>query len=165
MGDGSNVYDWGGGKKEDRKKEEGEREDGEEKEKKKKAPKMKLEASGLLRDESMKNEKGSVQKYTASPDSCMPTNHWVFIPFKGEDILEKIPVHRKEWYLFGKDREVADIPTDHLTCSRQHAVIQFRKRVTSNEFGEENVKVVPYVIDLKVTKTGKTVFHLIFFFF
>jgi smad nuclear-interacting protein 1 len=28
--------------------------------------------------------------------------------------------------LFGKDRKVVDIPTDHPTCSRQHAVLVFR---------------------------------------
>ncbi len=32
------------------------------------------------------------------------------------------------------------IPTDHLTCSRQHAVIQFRRR---------GKLVIPYIIDLK----------------
>jgi len=30
-------------------------------------------------------------------------------------------------FLFGRDRRVADVPTDHLSCSKQHAVIQFRR--------------------------------------
>jgi hypothetical protein len=29
-------------------------------------------------------------------------------------------------YLFGRERRVADIPTDHPSCSKQHAVLQFR---------------------------------------
>lgn len=29
-------------------------------------------------------------------------------------------------YLFGRERRVADVPTDHPSCSKQHAVLQFR---------------------------------------
>jgi hypothetical protein len=39
---------------------------------------------------------------------------------------EPIPIHRMSAYLFGRDRLVADIPTDHPSCSQQHAVLQFR---------------------------------------
>lgn len=68
-------------------------------------------------------------------------------------MLETIPLHRREWYLFGKDREVAHIPTDHPSCSRQHAVIQFRKRVSRNEYGDQLESVKPYLMDLK-SKNG-----------
>ena len=30
-------------------------------------------------------------------------------------------------FLFGRDRHIADIPTDHPSCSGQHAVIQVRR--------------------------------------
>jgi hypothetical protein len=34
-------------------------------------------------------------------------------------------LHRRQsMYLFGRERRVADIPTDHPSCSKQHAVIQ-----------------------------------------
>lgn len=33
---------------------------------------------------------------------------------------------RQSSYLFGRDRKVADIPTDHPSCSKQHCVLQYR---------------------------------------
>jgi smad nuclear-interacting protein 1 len=47
--------------------------------------------------------------------------------------------------MFGRERRIADIPTDHPSCSNQHAVIQFR-RVRKDD--ERKAKVRPYVIDL-----------------
>ena len=48
-------------------------------------------------------------------------------------------LHRQSAYLIGKDRKIADIPVDHPSCSRQHAVLQYR--FVKN-------KVLPYIIDL-----------------
>lgn len=39
---------------------------------------------------------------------------------------EPLYVHRQTSYLFGRERRVADIPTDHPSCSKQHAVLQYR---------------------------------------
>ena len=39
---------------------------------------------------------------------------------------EPLPIHRQSFYLFGRERRVADVPTDHPSCSKQHAVLQFR---------------------------------------
>lgn len=41
---------------------------------------------------------------------------------------EKAPLylHRKSCWLFGRDRKVVDVPTDHPSCSKQHAVLQYR---------------------------------------
>ena len=38
---------------------------------------------------------------------------------------------------------------DHPSCSKQHAVIQFRNVVKKNEFGDQAGGVRPYVIDLE----------------
>lgn len=149
----ASKFEWGKGKSEERKVDD--RSDRRKpapeaaEEPKKKAPKMKLETSGLLREEALKGEAGVARVYVQSPDSAMPTAKWALYPFKGSEALEVIPLHRQEWYLFGKDREVAHVPTDHLTCSRQHAVIQFRRVTRRNEFGDERVSVVPYLMDLK----------------
>merc|ERR1719149_543663 len=51
-------------------------------------------------------------------------------------------VHRLASYLFGKDRRVVDIPTDHPTCSKQHAVLHYRF---------VNGQVRPYIMDLEST--------------
>jgi hypothetical protein len=37
--------------------------------------------------------------------------------------LEMLHIHRQSAYLFGRDRLVADIPIEHPSCSKQHAVI------------------------------------------
>ncbi|PUZ66445.1 hypothetical protein GQ55_3G308600 [Panicum hallii var. hallii] len=42
------------------------------------------------------------------------------------DLTEPLYVHRMTCYLFGRERKVADIPTDHPSCSKQHAVLQYR---------------------------------------
>jgi len=52
-------------------------------------------------------------------------------------------------WLIGRDRLVADIPVDHPSCSKQHAVIQFRNVVKKNEFGDKEGGVRPYVVDLE----------------
>lgn len=46
--------------------------------------------------------------------------------FKGDEELPFLPLHRQSAYLIGRDRKVADIPTDHPSCSKQHAVLQYR---------------------------------------
>jgi smad nuclear-interacting protein 1 len=33
-------------------------------------------------------------------------------------------IHRQSAYLIGRDRTVTDIPLEHPSCSKQHAVIQ-----------------------------------------
>ena len=33
---------------------------------------------------------------------------------------------RQSSYLFGRERRVVDVPTDHPSCSKQHAVLQYR---------------------------------------
>ncbi|XP_036355122.1 smad nuclear-interacting protein 1-like [Octopus sinensis] len=84
-----------------------------------------LELSGnLLKDTNMVN--GVIIKYNEPPEARKPTIRWKLYPFKGEESLDVIPVHRQSAYLLGRDRRVADIPTDHPSCSKQHAVLQFR---------------------------------------
>jgi len=46
---------------------------------------------------------------------------------RGEPVGEPIPLDRHAYYLFGKERRVADVPTDHPSCNRQHAVVCFRE--------------------------------------
>lgn len=55
---------------------------------------------------------------------------------------------RQSCYLLGRDRQVVDIPTEHPSCSKQHAVVQFRLVTTRNEFGDERRYIQPFLIDL-----------------
>jgi smad nuclear-interacting protein 1 len=58
-----------------------------------------------------------------------------------------IQISRQSAYLIGRDRIVADLPVDHPSCSKQHAVLQYRQIET--EDGSRIVK--PYIIDLNST--------------
>lgn len=84
--------------------------------------------------------KGVVIKYNEPSDAHKPDQRWFLYPFKGDESLEAIPIYRQSAFLFGRDRTIADIPIDHPSCSKQHAVIQFRK---------VKAGIHPYVIDLE----------------
>lgn len=92
--------------------------------------------------------KGVVIKYTEPPESRKPDKRWFLYPFKDDKSLDPIPIYRQSAFLIGKDRSIVDIPTDHPSCSGQHAAIQFR-------FVKGLVK--PYIIDLE--STNKTILN------
>ena len=95
--------------------------------------------------------------YTEPVDTSKPpvdTKYRLYV-FKDGQLLkdtEPLRVHRQSYYLFGRDRAVADIPTDHPSCSKQHAVLQYRsKRRFDDERGLEVTESVPYLMDLEAT--------------
>lgn len=67
-----------------------------------------------------------------------------------------IVLGRQSCYLLGRDRAVVDIPTEHPSCSKQHAVIQFRQVTKRNEFGDTRRHVQPFLLDLE-SANGSTV--------
>ncbi|WFD45024.1 hypothetical protein MPSI1_003700 [Malassezia psittaci] len=71
--------------------------------------------------------------------------------------VDMLVIGRQSCYLFGRDRSVVDVPIEHPSCSKQHAVIQFRQVTHRNEFGDER-RVVhrPFLIDLD-SANGSTV--------
>ncbi|KAF8423907.1 Smad nuclear-interacting protein 1 [Tirmania nivea] len=93
-----------------------------------------------------------VLKYTEPVDSRLPPAHtrWRLFTFKnGEIVGTPLDLNTQPAWLIGRDRLVADIPVDHPSCSKQHAVIQFRNVVKKNEFGDREGGVKPYVVDLE----------------
>ena len=58
---------------------------------------------------------------------------------------------RNSCYLFGRERRVADVPTDHPSCSKQHAVLQYRLTEKEGADGMMAAAVRPYVMDLGAT--------------
>ncbi|BHF72333.1 Smad nuclear-interacting protein 1 [Sparganum proliferum] len=70
--------------------------------------------------------KGVLIKYNEPEDARKPTS------------LPVLHIHRQSGYLIGRDRNIADIPMDHPSISKQHAVLQFR-------YGQTRL----YVIDLE----------------
>lgn len=111
-----------------------------------------FELSGKLSEEQRTTESGKILKFVEPPDAKKPTKRWLLFPFKEDKALETIPIHRKSCYLFGRDRVVADIPLDHHSCSKQHAVIQFRSvQIKDPNTGEPKRVTKPYILDLDST--------------
>jgi len=98
-----------------------------------------------------KDGSGPALKWGEPPEARLPTKRWRLYVFKGDKPLDPYYVHRQSAYLFGRDRLVADIPVDHPSCSKQHAVLQYRMISKENEDGDTIKEVKPYIIDLGST--------------
>ena len=70
--------------------------------------------------------KGVVIKYNEPEDARKPTNFWRLYPFKGDEALKVMHIHRQSGYLIGSSQHIVDIPMLHPSISKQHAVLQFR---------------------------------------
>jgi smad nuclear-interacting protein 1 len=57
-------------------------------------------------------------------------------------------IHRQSAYLIGRERGICDLPIDHPSCSKQHAVFQYRLMDYKRDDGSAGRRVVPYIIDL-----------------
>ncbi|EPQ54565.1 SMAD/FHA domain-containing protein, partial [Gloeophyllum trabeum ATCC 11539] len=111
--------------------------------------------SGLLAAATKTVEHGdgskTVLKYHEPPEARKPHLGWRLYVFKGKEQVDLLHIHRQSAYLIGRDRTVADIPVEHPSCSKQHAVIQHRQVMEKNEFGEAKQVIKPFVIDLEST--------------
>ena len=92
--------------------------------------------------------KGIVINYNEPPEARKPKKKWRLYPFKGDETLPVLHLHRQSAFLLGRERKVADIPIDHPSCSKQHAALQFRLVPYEREDGSKGRRVCPYVIDL-----------------
>ncbi|KAJ8534463.1 hypothetical protein K7X08_016191 [Anisodus acutangulus] len=110
-----------------------------------------FELSGKLAAETNR-VRGITLLFNEPPDARKPDIRWRLYVFKGGEVLnEPLYVHRQSCYLFGRERRVADIPTDHPSCSKQHAVLQYRQVEKDNLDGTSSKQVRPYVMDLGST--------------
>ncbi|KAH7272315.1 hypothetical protein MRS44_002822 [Fusarium solani] len=78
-----------------------------------------------------------------------PRDQWRLFIFKGGDIVDTIDLGARSCWLVGREVAVVDLPAEHPSISKQHAVIQFRYTEKRNEFGDKIGKVKPYLIDLE----------------
>lgn len=92
---------------------------------------------------------GVVLKFTEPLDSAKPDQHWRLYVFKEDKHIETLYLHRQSVYLVGRDNRVADIVVAHPSCSKQHAVIQYRKVKRRNNEGEPIERILPYLMDLQ----------------
>ncbi|CCJ31205.1 unnamed protein product [Pneumocystis jirovecii] len=88
-------------------------------------------------------------KYHEPIEAHKPDKLWQLYVFKNDEQIDIFNIYQKSCYLLGRDRIVADIPIDHPSCSKQHAVIQFRQIRSKNTILIEEIK--PYIIDLNST--------------
>ncbi|KNA20338.1 hypothetical protein SOVF_053000 [Spinacia oleracea] len=110
-----------------------------------------FELSGKLAEETNR-VKGVTLLFNEPPDAKKPNARWRLYVFKGGEVLnEPLYVHRQSCYLFGRERRVADIPTDHPSCSKQHAVLQYRQVEKEQPDGMLSKQVRPYLMDLGST--------------
>ncbi|XP_001380889.1 smad nuclear-interacting protein 1 [Monodelphis domestica] len=106
-----------------------------------------FELSGaLLEDANM--FRGVVIKYSEPPEARIPKKRWRLYPFKNDEVLPVMYIHRQSAYLLGRHRRIADIPIDHPSCSKQHAVFQYRLVEYTRADGTVGRRVRPYIIDL-----------------
>lgn len=107
-----------------------------------------FETSGALTEDT-NTYRGVVIKYNEPPEARKPKRKWRFYIFKGDQQMPVLHVHRQSAYLLGRDRKIADIPVDHPSCSKQHAVLQYRLCEFTREDGTIGRRVRPYIIDLE----------------
>jgi smad nuclear-interacting protein 1 len=95
-------------------------------------------------------DKKVVLKYNEPPEARKPppSQPWRLYVFKGADTLSTIPIYTASSWLIGREVSVADLLVEHPSCSKQHAVIQFRHSISTNEYGDRQSRVRPYLLDL-----------------
>jgi smad nuclear-interacting protein 1 len=105
-----------------------------------------LMASGVLSAAARMTVAGEELQYEEPADAATPLQEYawrMYIFKKGSPLDEEsgglVMVNRQRYYLFGRDSSVAHVQTDHMSCSKQHAVMQYRMRCGV---------VTPYIIDL-----------------
>jgi len=90
-------------------------------------------------------------KYHEPPEARKPPprDSWKLFVFKGDDVLDTIDLGTRSCWLIGRELAVVDLPAEHPSISKQHAVIQFRYTEKRNEYGDKIGRVKPYLIDLE----------------
>ncbi|KFH73069.1 hypothetical protein MVEG_00294 [Podila verticillata NRRL 6337] len=104
--------------------------------------------SGSLAAETNTTVSGAVLKYNEPPEARKPSQKWRLYVFKGDKEIDLLHIHRQSAFLFGRDRNVVDVPIDHPSCSKQHAVLQFRQIVETDNLGQSKRTTKPFIIDL-----------------
>lgn len=123
-------------------------EGGKENDNKQEKQKPNMGLSGKLTEDT-NTFRGVVIKYNEPPEAMKPKRRWRLYPFKGDEPLPVLHIHRQSAFLLGRDRRIADIPVDHPSCSKQQAVLQFRAVPYTRSDGAPGRRVRPYLIDLE----------------
>lgn len=102
---------------------------------------------------SSRDSQSVVLKYHEPAEARKPPSKepWAVYVFKGsaQEPIHTYPLHTRSCWLMGREGAVVDIPTDHPSCSKQHAVLQFRHVIKKDESGEKKGRVGLYLLDLE----------------
>ncbi|KAG6036875.1 hypothetical protein E4U41_005458 [Claviceps citrina] len=135
---------------------------GEEAEKPKEKPNFKTSGVLAAASNSVAQADGTsvVLKYHEPSEARKPPgrDEWKLFIFKGDDIVDTVDLSLRSCWLIGRETAVVDLPAEHPSISKQHAVIQFRYTEKRNEYGEKKGRVKPYLIDLE-SANGTTLNH------
>ncbi|KFO65108.1 Smad nuclear-interacting protein 1, partial [Corvus brachyrhynchos] len=112
-----------------------------------KKEKPSFELSGALLEDA-NTFRGLVITYSEPPEARIPQTRWRLYPFRNEELLPVLHIHRQSAYPLGRHRRTADIPIDQPSCSRQHAVFQYRLLEYTRADGTAGRRVRPYITDL-----------------
>lgn len=101
------------------------------------------EPSGRLAQDAAPTRNGVVLKYSEPDDTAPPPKRPLYrmYVFEGDDIVDTIRLSEKSWYLYGRDERVAHIVVADSSVSKQHAVIQYRRKVTVDKYGDKEEKI------------------------
>ncbi|KAK0429427.1 hypothetical protein QR680_011376 [Steinernema hermaphroditum] len=91
---------------------------------------------------------GVVIKYNEPPEARIPKVRWRLYPFRGDDQLDVLHIHRQSAYMISREKKLGDILVEHPSCSKQHAVLQYRSIPYMKPDGSKSRRVLPYIIDL-----------------
>ncbi|KUI71907.1 Smad nuclear-interacting protein 1 [Cytospora mali] len=126
---------------------------GEEPEKPKEKPNFGTTGALAAASNSVTQEDGTVitLKYHEPAEARKPParDQWKLFVFKGQDVVDTVELSSRSCWLVGREAAVVDMPAEHPSISKQHAVIQFRYTEKRNEFGDKIGRVKPYLIDLE----------------
>ncbi|XP_052863994.1 smad nuclear-interacting protein 1-like [Anopheles cruzii] len=92
--------------------------------------------------ETTNNPKG----YSEPPDARKPNRRWSLYPSIDRQALPTLHIHRQRSYIIGRSRQICDLPIDHPSCSKQHAVLQYR--LVPNK-RRDCLCIRPYILDLE----------------
>ena len=121
-------------------------------------------SGALARDTDTGNVyKGVVLKFKEPPEARAPNTKWrlyVFKPNQQEDnkkkedanLIETLHISKQSAYLFGRNKDIADIHILHPSLSGQHAVLQYRAMpVQLQTTSSIKMSCQPYIMDLEST--------------
>jgi smad nuclear-interacting protein 1 len=80
--------------------------------------------------------RGIVLKFSEPIDARNPNKRWRLYCFKNNELKQTLHIHRQSAYLVGREKKIADVLVEHPSCSKQHAVIQFRQKEKEDAMGK-----------------------------